>query len=294
MSPLACLMLAVVLQGASTVLLKQRVAALAGGVELGALVRRPRRFFAPLVRDPFWLLGWVLLLVGALAGLQALSEVDLVLMQALGKLQLLVVVAAGVLLLGERLEPAEWLAVAVMALAALGLAPGTGQPTGVVVPTRTSLSFLAVSLGLLGSAWLLLRTRREFAHAAAAGAFLGAGDLLVKAATGQVREATGTFHALGSLGDLLRTPELAAALPCYVGGLVLVQAAFSIGRVSVVGPVSAVIGSLLPVLFGVYALEEVVQPARAAGLVAILSAAALLARRGSPRGSAYDLAGRPG
>jgi drug/metabolite transporter (DMT)-like permease len=281
-SALGFLWVSVVLQGAAMVLHKQRVAALAGGVRLGSIIRHPGRFFAPLARDPLWLLGWLLTVAGALAGLQALSAVDLTLAQALGKLQLLVVVGAGVVLLGERLGTLEWLALAVMASAALGLALGTPHDTGVVVATRTSLSFAGAALALLVPLWLALRMRPgggELAHGVAAGVLFGCGDLLVKAATGQVREATGDFHALASLAALAGTAELVVALLCYGAGLVVVQGSFSIGRVSVVGPVVALAGSLLPISFGFAVLGESANPARALGLAGMLAAAALLSRR---------------
>jgi len=282
-SPLGFLSVSVVLQGAAMVLHKQRVAALAPNVELGSIVRRPGRFFAPLARDPLWLLGWLLTIGGALAGLQALSLMDLTLAQALGKLELLVVVGAGVVLLGERLDTLEWLALAVMVAAAVGLAQGAERDTGAIVTTRTSLAFAFVSLALLVPLWLALRSRPggggELAHGLAAGVFFGCGDLLVKAATGQVREATGDFHALVSLAALVATPELAVALACYMAGIVVVQGAFSVGRVSVVGPVVALTGSLLTILFGLAILDESASPARAVGLAGMLAAAALLSRR---------------
>jgi drug/metabolite transporter (DMT)-like permease len=281
-SPLGFLLVSVVLQGAAMVLQKQRVAALSAGVGLGSVLRRPARFFAPLARDPLWLLGWVLTIAGALSGLQALSVVDLSLMQALGKLQLLVVVGAGVALLGERLDGSEWMALVVMAVAAASLSQGVERDTGAVVATRTSLAFTCVSLALVIPLWLASRKRSgasEVAHGLAAGAFFGCGDLLVKAATGQVREATGDFHALASLAALAGTPELAVALPCYGVGIVVVQGAFSVGRVSLVGPVVALTGSLLPIVFGVTVLGESLSPARVCGMAGMLAATAMLSRR---------------
>jgi drug/metabolite transporter (DMT)-like permease len=284
MSPLALVGISVVLQGAAMVLQKQRVCALAAGVELGSIVRRPGRFFAPLLRDPLWLLGWGMTLAGALAGLQALSMADLSLMQALGKLQLLVMVVAGVVLLGERLDAWECASLAVMTVAAAMLAQGAARDTGTVVATRISLTFALGALGLLLPAWLALRARRgggELAAALAAGAFFGCGDLLVKAATGQVREATGDFHARASLTTLAATPELAVALPCYGAGIVVMQGAFSVGRVSLIGPVAALTGTLLAIAFGLAVLGESASPGRVLGLAAMAAAAALLTRRGT-------------
>ena len=71
------------------------------------------------------------------------------------------------------------------------------------------------------------------------------------------------------------------ALLCYGAGIVVVQGAFAVGRVSLIGPVVALTGSLLAILFGLLILGESASLERLLGLGGMLAAAALLARRGT-------------
>jgi uncharacterized membrane protein len=57
-----------------------------------------------------------------------------------------------------------------------------------------------------------------------------------------------------------------------------VQAAFSVGRVSVIGPVTAFGSLLLPIAFGVLALGENASGPRLAGIAVILLGSLVLAR----------------
>jgi drug/metabolite transporter (DMT)-like permease len=291
---LELLILASALQAAGVVLQKQRVAARAPNVSIAQVMRRLPAFFGPLLRDPCWLLGGLLSLAGALAGLQALSAMDLSLLKALGKLETLFVILAGVAFLGERLRPGETAGVMLLAAGAAALTLRGGEPSGIAASRYAYLALVAGASGLLALLAFarrsrVLRDRPELALAAAAGILFGAGDTLTKGATDVVKAngASGGFSVVeaASMGGLLGTPELGAAIAAYVAGTILIQAAFSVGRVSVIGPVTAIAGLVLPIAFGMVALDENATRERLAASAAIALGTVLLGRGAAPGGT---------
>jgi transporter family protein len=293
MEPLELLILSAALQAAGTVLQKQRVATRVPNVALGQLTRRPGAFFGPLLRDSLWLLGGLLGFAGAMAGLQALSVMDLSVVKAVGRLEALFVILAGVVFLGERLRSGETVGVLLLLAGALLLALRSGETSG---GGATREAYLVLVAGVGGAIVLLALARRprgervrpELGVAAAAGVLFGTGDILTKGATEVVKAGApgGGFSVVesASMGDLVRTPEFGLAIAAYVGGSILVQAAFSVGRVSVIGPVTAIGSLLLPIAFGLVVLQEDPTGDRLAGIAAIALGTAILGR--TPRAAA--------
>lgn len=297
---LALLVVASALQAAGVVLQKQRVAARVPNVSIGEVTRSLSAFFGPLLRDPYWLLGCLLSLTGAIAGLQALSAMDLSVLKALGKLETLFVVLAGVAFLGERLRPTEAAGVLLLVAGAVVLSLRSGEPSGIAAGRQAYLALVAVASGLLmllafARRSRVLRDRPEIALAAAAGILFGTGDTLTKGATDVVKAngAGGEFSVVerASMAGLFGTPELGVAIAAYVVASILIQAAFSVGRVSVIGPVTAIGGLLLPIAFGMVVLDESATGDRLAASAAIALGTLLLSRRAAPGGTRPALSG---
>jgi uncharacterized membrane protein len=297
---LALLVLASALQAAGVVLQKQRVAVRVPNVSIVQVTRRPSAFFGPLFRDPYWLLGGLLSLAGAITGLQALSVMDLSVLKALGKLETLFVVLAGVVFLGERLRPAENAGVLLLVAGAVVLGLRGGEPSGIAAGRHAYVALVAGASGLLALLAFARRSRvlsdrPELALAAAAGILFGAGDTLTKGATDIVKSngAGGGFSVVeaASMGGLFGTPELGVAIAAYVVGSVLIQAAFSVGRVSVIVPVTAIGSLLLPIAFGIVALDESAAGDRLAASAAIALGTVLLGRRAAGGGTSPALSG---
>lgn len=247
-------------------------------------------------RDPLWIAGALCGFAGGLVGLQVLAEIDLALSKAIGKLQLLFIVIGGTWLLRERLGRSEWLAVATMLAGTMALAFAGPASTGLVASPRANVGFVAATGALLGLlAWAHRRwperAPAEIAFALAAGALFGAGDVLMKGATGLVARRLGGFDLLepASLAALLHASAFLLSLPAYVGGLVLVQLAFSAGRASLVGPLVAIGATVLPIGFGFVVLQEQAGPLRAAGVGLLLAGSAILVLGGrdAPERRAY-------
>lgn len=288
MEALELLILSTALQAAGSVLQKQRVATRVPNVALGQVTRRPGAFFGPLLRDWKWLLGFLLVVAGAMAGLQALAVMDLSVLKALGRLETLFVILAGVVFLGERLRPGEVAGVFLLLAGALLLALSSGEASGGAASREAYLVLAAGAVGLIvllafGRHSRSERLRPELALAAAAGVLFATGDILTKGATDVVKAgaADGGFNVAesASMVGLVGTPEFALAIGAYVGGTILTQAAFSVGRVSVIGPVMSIGNLLLPIAFGLVVLQEDPTPDRLAGIATIALGTALLARR---------------
>lgn len=288
MEAVGLLVASAALGAAGSVLQKQRVATRAPEVPLGTILRRSGSFFGPLFRDPGWLLGAVLGFAGAITGLQALAWLDLSVTKALGRLETVFVILLGVAILGERIRTTEVVGIALL-LAGASLLTAYGVPASAGRTSReTHAALAAVVAGFVAVAGFLARSgtriRPELALAAAAGALFGMADILTKGATQVVSasSATGGFSVASpsSMTALLTTFEFAPALVGYTIGIILVQAAFSVGRVSVIGPVTAIGSLLLPIAFGVLALGENASGPRLAGIAAILLGSLVLARSG--------------
>jgi drug/metabolite transporter (DMT)-like permease len=286
--PLELLILSAALQAAGNVLQKQRVATRVPNVALGQVTRRPGAFFGPLLRDPRWLVGNLLVIAGAIAGLQALAVMDLSVLKALGRLETIFVILAGVIFLGERLRPGEVIGVVLLLTGALLLALSSGEASGAAASREAYLVLAAATLVLIvplafGRRARTERVRPELALAAAAGVLFATGDILTKGATDVVEAgaAGGRFSVVesASMVGLVGTPEFGLAIAAYVAGSILTQAAFSVGRVSVIGPMMAIGNLLLPIAFGLLVLREDPTGDRLAGIATIALGTALLGRR---------------
>jgi drug/metabolite transporter (DMT)-like permease len=280
--PIALVLGSAALQAAGNALQKQRVATHVPNASLAGLARRPGAFFAPLLRDPAWLAGGVLIVAGALVGLQALASLDLSVLKALGRLETLLMVVAGVVLLGERLRPGELAGLAVLLAGTALLALHGGGASGRPATREAHLALVASVAAVLALCASRPRAQRsELGLATAAGLLFGTGDILVKGATARVA-VPGGFRVLEStsLAGLAQTPEFALAIIGYLAGAILLQAAFSVGRVSVIGAVTTLGSVALPIAFGLLVLGEDASAERLAGMAAIGLGALLLGRRG--------------
>jgi drug/metabolite transporter (DMT)-like permease len=285
-TPIELLVLSAALQAGSTVIQKQRVATRVPNVSLAEVTGNLGAFFGPLFRDPWWLGGLLLGVAGALTGLQALSAMDLSVIKPLGRVETLFTIFAGVLFLGERIRASEAIGVALVLGGSFALALGAGGTSGVA--SRESHFVLVACVGAAFALAALARRRHpdalrpELALAAGAGTLFAMGDILSKGATEVAKSgaADGGFRVLdaASMGALVVAPEFALAIAAYIAGSILVQTAFSVGRVSVIAPVLSIGSLVLPIAFGLAVLHEDVTGARLAGIAAVLLGTLLVGR----------------
>jgi len=207
-------------------------------------------------------------------------------LKSFGRLETLFVVLGGAWFLGERLRRNEWLGVAAMLGGATLLGVGRRPASGLVASTPENLAFFAACAGALVLVALShrrwpARIRPEIALALAAGLCFGGGDVMMKGVTTLINSRPGGFSVFDgtALAALVRAPEFLLALPGYAAGMVCVQGAFAVGRVSLIGPLLAIGGTLLPIGFGIAVLREELNVWRIAAVVLLLAGAALATGR---------------
>lgn len=271
-----------------TALQKQAVASRFPKLSVVDLLLRPAHVFASLLRGGSWPLGKALTVCGALAIIEALSRADLSVVVPLVNLSGVFAVMIGVLCLGERLRPREWLAVAVLLGGAALLGGELGESTHRAPDTRAgpvvAIVFIAASV------WLARgdRIRAEVGLSIGSGIQVGLGNGLFKlaatAAAGQLDRdpATLTLFDGTVLFALAGLPTFWGFLVCSILGFVMLQSAFANGRIGVIGPVAAVASSLVGVVFGGLVLNESLGMQRGLGVVAMLIGTVLLARVAPP------------
>jgi len=285
---LGLLLASSVAMAAGQLVQKQRVTARSTERPLGPRGRGFGHLLVRLARDPAWLLGHLCAVVGALLGLQAMASLDLLVLKSFARLETLFLVLGGAWFLGERLRPNEWLGVAAMLAGATLLGVERTRASGLVASTAENLAFFAACVGALVLVALLhrrwpARLRPEIALALAGGLLFGGGDVMMKGVTTLISSRPGGFSVFDgrALATLVRAPEFLLALPGYAAGMVCLQGAFAVGRASLIGPLLAIGGTLLPIGFGITVLREEVSVSRL-GAVALLLAGAALATGRSP------------
>ena len=268
---------------------KHGIATRLGPVSAVAFARRPGRVVGALCRNPLWVLGSLLTLVGFGLETQALGLGDLSVVKPLSRLQTLFTLLIGVWLLSERLASREWLGLGVMLVGVLML--GSEPADALVYVPDTTLSFgLSAAIVLLVLLLVPLaesgrwRLSPDAALALPAGALFSVGDLLMKLGTEVVRLRTGAFDlpAGSSLPTLLKTAEFQLAFAATLLAFVLQQLAFSRGRVSVVIPVAGAAGTLLTALLGFGLLHEPLNVLRVGGIASVIAGTLLATLPGAP------------
>lgn len=290
MDAVAYLVAATLLQASASLLQKHRVSLRRPDVGIAEAARGPGRFLGALVRDPWWLVSYLLIIPGAFCGLQALSMMDLTVVKSLGRLEIVFVVVGGSWLLGERLSRREGSGIALTVLGGVVVASEMSGAAGVAASRGAHLLYLVLCVGtgvalLAASRVAPGQLSPEAALGLAAGLVLGAGDVFVKSATEIVQARTSTFHvaSLESHAILWATPELWLCLACMLSGLFLYQVGYSTGRAAVLIPVAAITATLPPMLFGVLARAEPLDVNRLQGIALLVVGGVLLSwpRRGA-------------
>jgi drug/metabolite transporter (DMT)-like permease len=283
---LALLLASTLLLATGQLVQKHRVRARSVEFPLGPRGRGFGALLARLARDPLWILGHLCAFAGALLGLQAMASLDLLVVKSLGRMETLFLVLGGAWILGERLRPSEWLGVIAMLAGSTLMGVGPRSTAGVVASTLGNVVFFATCLAVLVVVAVAhrlwpARVRSEIALALGGGLLYGAGDVLMKGVTTLIGSQPDGFSVLhgASLAAVARAPEFLLAVPGYAAGMACVQAAFAVGRASLIGPLLAIGGTLLPIGFGILVLRESVGGPRLGALALLFAGTALVMGR---------------
>jgi drug/metabolite transporter (DMT)-like permease len=253
-----------------------------------------------------WGIGLGLVLAAAALQALALSLGDLSVVKPLGMMQCVFALAIGVLVLGERLGPAEIVGAFAVVLGGVLLVADGGSSVHLARAVGAGASVVAsAAVALLVPLLLLARARwraqPELPLALAAGLLFGSGDAMLKVTFEILRTQTGVL-ALSSfdgpaLTSLASLPQFQLFLFGNAAGLALHQLAYLGGRIAVIAPVSAVTSAAFPAAIGAGVLGEPLGPLRALGVALLIGGGGLVAastsldlhrsaRRGGERTSA--------
>ncbi len=276
-----------------SVLQKRGIHTRLAGLDYRSVLREPRAFASAMGRNRVWLFGTALFLLGTPLSIQAMALGDVGVVKPLMRVQLLVIVALGVAFLGEKLRRAEWWGMALLLAGALGLAGRGAGPAAAPPEISACATLLGVTLAACGGVLVLHQRRprwmrQEIALGICCGLLMGAGDVLLKAATSVAVLRTGSFDVTepASLLALFSTPLPLLSVFADVTAFLLAQAALASGRVSILAPLSSGTSVLFTVTLGHLFLGEAAGLARAVPVAAVIGGAVLLSAREGGSGRA--------
>lgn len=254
---------------------------------LGDVFSRFGELLAAMLKNRVWLLGFAVIPLGFGLEIQAVSMGDISVVRPLSRIESAFSVLIGVTLLGERLAPREGVGVFTMIAGALVLALES-EPERAFVPDAASTALALGAAGALAVGLLVAQSLRpdrvapEYGLAAGAGLGFALSDTMMKLATSVVKETTGSFRIASAqtVGVLFQSPEFWLFVAIAISAFLVLQIAYSHGRVSVIAPVAGIAGTLLTVLLGSALLREPLSVGRVMGVLVMVAGIALVLRGG--------------
>jgi uncharacterized membrane protein len=274
----------------ATVLQKHGVATRLPGFALQDVFSRFGELLAATLKNRVWLLGLAILPFGFGLEIQAVSMGDISVVRPLSRLEAAFSVAIGVTLLGERLSAREGIGVAAMIAGALVLTlePAPERALG---PGDASTALALGAAGGLVAALLVAQARRpdwvtpEYGLAVSAGLMFALSDIMMKIGTSAVKEKAGSFQIASAqtVALLLQSSQFLIFVVIAISAFLVLQIAYSHGRVSLVIPVAGISGTLLTLLLAFVLLREPLSQSRVLAVLAMLVGLVLALR--NPSGS---------
>jgi drug/metabolite transporter (DMT)-like permease len=251
-------------------------------------------FVLSLATSPRWLAGFTMMLFGLAFQVLALIFAPVTLVQPVIAGGVAIVLVLSRLVLRERLGRGQYACVAFMALSVVLLAlsaDGTPAEVGHEV-SGVRLAAVAVAsclLALFAAASALGAGARKHrpppsgvSYGIATGLLYGVAALAIKALSGALLHGHGIT---GTAVALLSSPYLYLMAACSAAGLLLFQTALQRCRISIVAPVSNVLGSIYFLVAGTWLFHErlpadpVRLTLRLVGIVVACCVVALLSRQ---------------
>jgi uncharacterized membrane protein len=242
---------------------------------------------AAMLKNRVWLIGCAVIPLGFGLEIQAVSMGDISVVRPLSRVESAFSVLIGVTLLGERLAPREGVGVFVMIAGALVLTLEP-EPARAFVPDAASTALALGVSAALATGLLVAQSRRpdrvapEYGLAAGAGLAFGLADIMMKLGTSVVKEAAGSFQIASAqtAGLLFQTTEFWLFVAIAIAAFLVLQIAYSHGRVSVIVPVAGIAGTLLTILLGSALLREPLSQGRVLGVLVMVVGIAFVLRGG--------------
>jgi drug/metabolite transporter (DMT)-like permease len=254
-----------------------------------------------LLSSPRWLAGFGLMLCGLAFLILALMLAPVTVVQPAVAGGVAIVLVLSRLVLHEHLGRGEYACVAVMALSVVLLAFSVGQ-TAEVGHRLSGVALAAVALPsclfalLAGASALRAGSRKHrppvtgVSYGIATGLLYGVAALAIKALSSVLVHGHGVT---GIVIAILSSPYLYVMAACSAAGLLLFQTALQRCRISIVAPVSNVLGSIYFMVIATWLFHErlpadpVLLALRLVGIVIACCVVVLLSRQGAtPRPTA--------
>jgi drug/metabolite transporter (DMT)-like permease len=260
---------------------------------------RVMSFVLSVATSPRWLAGFTLMLFGLAFQVLALTLAPVTLVQPVIAGGVAIILVLSRLVLREQLGRGEYACVAFMALSVVLLAlsaDGTPAEVGHQVSgvRLAAVAFSSCLVALLAAASALGAGLRKHgppasgvSYGIATGLLYGVAALAIKALSGALLRGHGIT---GTALAVLSSPYLYLMAACSAAGLLLFQTALQRCRISIVAPVSNVLGSIYFLVAGTWLFHErlpadpVQLTLRLVGIAVACCVVALLSRQsGSPQ-----------
>jgi drug/metabolite transporter (DMT)-like permease len=272
----------------ATALQKHGIASRLPGFALADVFSRFGELLAAMLKNRVWLLGLAVIPFGFGLEIQAVSMGDISVVRPLSRLEAAFSVVIGVTLLGERLSAREGIGIAAMIAGALVLALEP-VPERALVPGDASTVLALGAAGVLVTALLVAQGRwpdrvaPEYGLAVCAGLMFALSDIMMKIGTSAVKEKVGSFQIVSAqtVVLLLQSHQFLIFVAIAIAAFLVLQIAYSHGRVSVVVPIAGITGTLLTLILAFVLLREPLSPGRVLGVLVMLFGLSLALRRPS-------------
>lgn len=282
---IVCALAACLCFGASAVFQKRGVSEAAPGQ-----APLPARAIRGVLGNRAWQVGFALEMLGWLAYVACVAVIggELVAVQPIVGSSIVVTIVLGVALLGERPRRGEWIATAIMgaggALTVIAQVVRGDAGTAALDPGGlVAYTIVVVAIGLGGGVAVAARTRHpDLAWALIAGACFSGSVMATRLVhVTFVADHPGAFPGVDALALwCLASPAAWVMFVLSWGGFILTQAAYRHGHVSIVEPLIAFTGLVVPSIGGVVAFDEPTTPAAlGAGALLVAGFALLIASR---------------
>lgn len=273
--------LTAVLWGFGNVFQKQGMTTSFPKISIGRVFSQIPTILKTLFTNWLWMLGLVMMGVGALLYVIALGIGGRVtVVQPILCLTVVVSALVGVIWLKEKVSTLEWVGIAtvfagVVMVSVVGAEGGSRMP-----PTFTAVIFMAVVIGLAGAAFGLgkIGISNEFSLALSAGLTFGLANVSVALLMLQLNAFDSAVPVFPDrVIGLMTGYPLYGVIAFNILGSIFYQTAFANGRASIVASVCTIIGNTVPIVAALVILDEKVRPLHGAGIIIVLAGAFVLA-----------------
>lgn len=241
-----------------------------------AIIKEWRKILATIFKNWVWVTGTILVFVGWIFHFQALGMGDISIVQPLLNIQIIMIVLIGVLVLKEKVKAFEFVGLAILFGGAMILSFSSHEKAAKTMTEWVLWVVVIACFAVVGLISLFLNRKKGSALFEIGLAVIGAllvslNSIFMNATTIVVQRGRGSFN-LSTLSDWIRvlsTPYFLGVIVIGISCTVIIQWAYTHGRVSIIAPVLNTVQMIIPIIAGPLIFAEVISPVRIGGIVVI-------------------------